>query len=194
MVDNVNLIRGFLQFPNEDVFYFIQIIVRRKDSSVSGKNRIIKTYYIHSLQDFDNKIEEIKSLCQVFGARAYINLNQRSFKNSAFHLMHELSEALLSEQYSSAKNLYNSVCGKYSAKGATKYWVVDLDGDDIDVEKVSEFIESLQPTDHKKVCLTVPTKNGVHLITTPFNLTDFRNEYPGVDVHKNNPTLLYFPL
>jgi hypothetical protein len=34
-------------------------------------------------------------------------------------------------------------------------------------------------------------KNGVHLITTPFNLQQFKEEYQDIDVHKNNPTLLY---
>ena len=31
----------------------------------------------------------------------------------------------------------------------------------------------------------------IDLITTPFNLQQFKEKYPDVDVHKNNPTLLY---
>ena len=43
-----------------------------------------------------------------------------------------------------------------------------------------------------KVFMTVPTKSGVHLITWPFDLGQFKAKYPNIDVHKNNPTLLYF--
>ena len=33
--------------------------------------------------------------------------------------------------------------------------------------------------------------NGIHLITTSFNLQQFKEKYPDIDIHKNNPTLLY---
>jgi hypothetical protein len=39
----------------------------------------------------------------------------------------------------------------------------------------------------------VPTKNGIHLITNPFNLNAFKFGFPNIDVHKNNPTILYIP-
>ena len=38
----------------------------------------------------------------------------------------------------------------------------------------------------------IPTKSGFHLITTPFDMSTFAKQYPNIDVHKNNPTLLYF--
>ena len=30
-----------------------------------------------------------------------------------------------------------------------------------------------------------------HIITTPFNMEAFKKLYPEVDVHKNNPTILF---
>lgn len=44
------------------------------------------------------------------------------------------------------------------------------------------------------IITTIPTVNGWHIITHPFNLKQiepFRCKYP-FDAHKNNPTLLYF--
>ena len=39
-----------------------------------------------------------------------------------------------------------------------------------------------------------PTKSGVHLITRPFNLKEFHDTFPDVDVHKNSMgTVLYIP-
>ena len=31
------------------------------------------------------------------------------------------------------------------------------------------------------------------IITKPFNLKQFKDKYPDIDVHKNNPTILYIP-
>ena len=39
----------------------------------------------------------------------------------------------------------------------------------------------------------IPSKNGYHLITKPFDLQVFSKEFPTVEVHKNNPTNLYIP-
>lgn len=37
------------------------------------------------------------------------------------------------------------------------------------------------------------TKSGYHLITKPFDMQVFRERFPDIDVHKNNPTNLYIP-
>ena len=44
-----------------------------------------------------------------------------------------------------------------------------------------------------KIYAYIPTKNGYHIITKPFNLKQFKDKYPDIDVHKNNPTILYIP-
>ena len=45
---------------------------------------------------------------------------------------------------------------------------------------------------NSKIIATIPTKNGWHLITKPFNRKQFSDKYPEIDVQINNPTLLYF--
>jgi hypothetical protein len=37
----------------------------------------------------------------------------------------------------------------------------------------------------------IPTKSGIHIITRPFNLKNFKEKYPDVDVHKDNMVILY---
>jgi len=37
----------------------------------------------------------------------------------------------------------------------------------------------------------IKTRSGVHIICRPFNLQKFKEEFPEVDVHKDNPTILY---
>ena len=78
-VDNFAIIKKELSFANKDEFYFLQILQRNKDGhkDVNGrnKNRLIKSYYIHSVEELEKHKEKIKELCVNNGARAYINLN-----------------------------------------------------------------------------------------------------------------------
>lgn len=37
------------------------------------------------------------------------------------------------------------------------------------------------------------TDNFEQVITSPFNLKEFKKKYPELDVHKNNPTNIYIP-
>ena len=39
---------------------------------------------------------------------------------------------------------------------------------------------------------SVPTLHGCHLITHKFDSKAFKEEFPDIDIHKDNPTLLYF--
>ena len=58
------------------------------------------------------------------------------------------------------------------------------------------FEEELEDRDVRMFYLKaeIPTKNGVHLIVErSFNLQKFKEAFPNIDVHKNNPTVLYVP-
>jgi len=93
-------------------------------------------------------------------------------------------------------------------KGEEPRWVVDIDNNpkdnlcEVAWDLIADFID-LECEPHNtvlhnpfrvaKVITNIPTKNGIHLITTPFNLQQFKEKYPDIDVHKNNPTLLYCP-
>ena len=82
IVDNFKLIRDYLTFNNQDEFYFLQILIRGKDGhteqGVNGnnKNRVIKIYTIRSKEELDKVEPDIKKLCSVFNARAYIQLKE----------------------------------------------------------------------------------------------------------------------
>ena len=66
----------------------------------------------------------------------------------------------------------------------------------VEKEKVKEVIDYItnecEPLNQNKFCYRINTAHGVHLITTPFNTAKFCQRFPDIDVHKNNPTLLYF--
>jgi hypothetical protein len=192
MIDNFELIKQFLKFKEGD-FYFLQIIRRRKENpDENNNNRIIKTYYISTLEYYDSIQDEIKKLCKFFNARAYIGLNRRNYKKLAFYMLKEVTDKILNDQFWSVKSAFDSVCGQYTT--GDKLWIVDLDFFNEDVINVyTDSINKCQSGFEVNVLGKIPTLNGWHLITRPFNIKEFTTfeEFP-VDIHKNNPTLLYY--
>ena len=116
-----------------------------------------------------------------------------------------LSKMLMDNNFLHLKSLVPSAVGSRSAD-PNKSWIVDIDEVyDVDFGKdfsgnvvkipnwqlVVDYINTLQPIGDKLKYI-VPTLHGLHLITKPFNLQQFVERYPNIDIHKDNPTLLYF--
>ena len=40
--------------------------------------------------------------------------------------------------------------------------------------------------------IVVPTPNGSHLLVTPFDVRNFKKRWPDIEIHKDNPTVLYY--
>lgn len=73
-----------------------------------------------------------------------------------------------------------------------KYWMIDIDTKEKDrVSEVIETIKKLRPDSHIR---KLPTPNGFHLVTTPFNsLEYYKTISPEIaEIHKNSPILAYF--
>jgi len=45
----------------------------------------------------------------------------------------------------------------------------------------------------RDIMASIPSRNGLHLITLPFSLKDFKKKFPDIEVHKDNPTNLFIP-
>lgn len=193
MVNNISKIQNLLQFNSEDDFYHLQIIKRKKEHKELGSNSmIIKTYYIKSLDHLDKIAPEMISLCDFHNARGCINLNKRSFEKVAFHCLRKLTDQIMNKDFKSAKDAYNSVCGSHSNENEKK-WIIDFDEKDFmsgfRLEQIKDSIVSFGG----KVLEILETKNGFHIITNSFRLDLFKKEYPELEIHKDNPTILYIP-
>jgi hypothetical protein len=198
MIDNFELIKPLLKFPDTDTYYHLQILRRGKDHpELPAANRMIKSYFIIDINDLDFYEQEIKGLCKFFGARAYINLAPKSIKKTTMLQLKYLAERAYIGDYKKIWKSWNTCAGEI--KGEEPRWVIDVDDTSTDfIRLVDMSIATYEPVKYdeqgrycSKVIATIPTKSGYHLITTPFNLQQFKKEYPDIDVHKNNPTLLY---
>lgn len=202
MIDNFELIKPLLNFPNDDIYYHLQILRRGKDRpELPAANRVIKAYFICSLEGLDYVEDEVKKLCKFFEARAYINLTPKSIKKTTMLQIKYLAQRAYEGDFKKIWKSWNTCAGEI--KGEEPRWVVDIDNNSNSylikdkLYNIETFIDKMcEPKDvypyrGSKVIIDIPTKNGYHLITIPFNLQQFKEKYPDIDVHKNNPTLLY---
>ena len=57
------------------------------------------------------------------------------------------------------------------------------------IESLLEEMSCIYPD---KLCLEIPTKTGVHLITDPFDCSKFKDKYPFIEIHKNSAGALLY--
>lgn len=219
MIDNFEQINNLLEFPSEDIFYHLQIIRRGKDHPDAPSARTIKVYYIDNPEKLSKIKQEVIDLCEHFGARAYINLAPKSYRKCTMQCISDMAKRAMDGEFNKIYKCWNKVVGY--VKSDKPHWIIDIDvpstkdngeviyyGNGIISQiknmDISEFIEyecepltlgidSSCKISGSKIYGYIPTKNGYHIITKPFNLKQFREKYPDIDVHKNNPTVLYIP-
>lgn len=197
MVDNFDLIRGLLSFNSDDEFYFVQIIQRKKDNpgGVNGSNnsaRVVKAYYIDSLEKYDKLKDEMIFFANYFNARVGINLNKRSYYKTSFNTLKHIAEQMHNKNFKNTRRAWNTCCGLHNSV-EDKVWLLDVDDVGRKANDLIRFIETKCQPDGNKFVAIIPSKNGYHLITKAFDLREFGKEYPDIEIHKNNPTNLYIP-
>ena len=233
-MNNFEQIEGILNFENGNDFYFLNILKRRKDNPDMVKDvKVIKSFYINSLQELQDIKDRIISICDEENARAYIRLNRRNHRHISVEILKhfvslikndpntydvslksviDITQLISENKFDDIKHYiksldykrYDSICGS-SPCDKDKTWIVDIDyvegelgskgvkTEPWDIDEINELLIKLQSETKKEpLMLKIPTKNGYHLITRPFNLQTFGDQYRSrIDVHKDNPTLLY---
>lgn len=195
MIDNIELIKPLLNFEKEGDFYMLYVLKRKKDQPEDERDnhqsvRTIKTYCVESIDYLEKRYEEIKLLCEVFKARAYIHVQKQNHLDVSLDMMVELAQKIKNGIHSQ-QGLFDSVVGQI--KTQEKRWIVDLDTqDESEVIRMTKIINITRP-EGDKIDAIIPTKNGYHFITKRFDVQMFSNVYPNVDIQKKNPTLLFLP-
>ena len=194
-IDNIEQIKKLLNFEKVGDFYMLYVLKRKKDQPEGEKDnhqsvRTIKSYCIESIEHLDRRYDEIKQLCEMFKARAYIHVQKQNHTDVSLNMMVDLAKRIQDGNHKQ-KGLFDSVVGQ--VKTQEKRWIVDIDTTDYHaVTEVTQFITNLRP-EGPKVEMVIPTKNGYHLITGRFDVKTFSEKYPDIDIQKKNPTLLYYP-
>lgn len=196
MIDNLELIKQLLNFEKEGDFYMLYVLKRKKDQPEGERDnhqsvRTIKSYCINGIEYLDKRYDEIKQLCEMFKARAYIHVQKQNHYDVSLNMMVTLAQRIQDGNHKQ-QGLFDSVVGQL--KTHEKRWVADIDTKDKSfVEEVAAFINTKCRPIQDKIKSIIPTKNGYHLITNRFDVKEFKNKFPDIDVVKKNPTLLYLP-
>ena len=190
MKNNLENIKKLKNFDNDGDLYFIQIIKRRKDVGNEDMKRgesAIEYFYIYSVDDMDKMAPKILKSVELNNARAYFLINKRNTKRIALESNKLIAEYLVSEQYTAVKNVYVRVCGRFNSAGrGNRKWLIDADTPE-EITSIREFLIS----NDIDIIMELPTKNGLHFITNPFNVILFANVFgSGDDIKKDSPTLL----
>jgi hypothetical protein len=202
MIDNLELIKPLLHFENKGDFYMLYVFKRKKDQPEDERDnhqsvRTIKTYCVESIEYLDKRYDEIRQLCEMFKARAYIHIQKQNHKDVSLEMMMSLAQKIKDGQHNQ-KNLFDSVVGQL--RTLEKRWVIDIDVKSEHIKNATiNTIESVRPiNNYSKIEAIIPTKNGYHLITKKFDVLEFSKklkerglEVP--DIQRKNPTLLYCP-
>ena len=211
MINNIEQIKGLLNYENPGDFYMLYVLKRKKDQPVNERDnhqsvRTIKTYCIESVEHLEKRYDEIIQLCEMFKARAYIHVQKQNHSDVSLNMMVALAQRIQNGN-NNQKGLFDSVVGQL--KTQEKRWVIDID----DVEEVSpvmmayieyhcapitkiNFDKIGMPNGYlvgPKIEAIIPSKSGFHLITKKFDVMKFKEHYPSIDIQKKNPTLLYYP-
>jgi len=204
MINNTEKIREMLFFNDKDDFYFLQILKRRKDNPDLEKDMVvIDNIYINSLESYDKRIPHVIELCNIENARAYFRVNKRNYAKLGPHMLKRVVDIVFTENCRALRSCFDSVAGEFHSD-PDKKWIIDIDWIDVITptnldgkylyEKVVHDATALQfEAKREPLMIKIPTKNGEHLITRPFNLQKFKEKYPTIDCHKDNPTILYCP-
>ena len=208
MINNFKLLEPLVLFENPGDCYFIQFLKRRKDNPDMKRDMVnVDNLFVYSLEQYREMEKTIIEIAEMHNARAYIRVNRRNTERLALFTQVQVANLILSKDYKSVKNAYLSAAGKNNSE-PLKRWVVDVDCDPVEdpdfedrkaliIKTIDELHNECNRNSKQGVykrLLEVPTKNGVHIITNPFNLQKFRELITStVDIHKDNPTLLYVP-
>jgi hypothetical protein len=93
----------------------------------------------------------------------------------------------------SLKGVLDSAIMKTSVKN-DKLWVIDIDSKDEElVQKITKIVNNSRSGFSPNIICQVPTVNGVHLITHPFDIRDFHANISSqeAEIKKDALTLLY---
>lgn len=174
-----------------EYFYQIQILRRKKDGNDtrSHKSELMQAFYVHSEEYYREIQGLIIDLCNLYNARAYINLNKKSYQTVAKLCVTELQDKIFRDETCvNASNVYNSCASKADVYGC-KVWVVDIDTHDVKIHR--QIADAIYQIGGAVILATVQTYSGIHYLTRPFNRADFAKLNLPCEIKTNSQTLLY---
>ena len=193
MIDNTALITdNLLDFKAPGDFYVCHVIQRAKDKKAEGTvregdttgdgQRLLKTWYIDSVEYFERKLPIMKEIADANHARLYFMPQVRNKLTVNRVLAKEIITAIDEVNIRYDHLIRTAVCGCHSSRA--KRWILDVD-DEIfegDHAKAKELADSLKEdvltwwkntpgkANEDPFALIYETRNGWGIVTKPFDV------------------------
>ena len=211
-INNFDAIRGHLRFDNPGDIYVVHIMIRGKDISDEQKKifredhqsgLLVKTYYVDSLEYFDRKRLAMIDLANQNKARVYFTMTRKNRITCNRIIAKKIIDEIDNPNVRYDHLIRSAVCGCHISD--YKWWTLDVDndtevtiGDDhinlvnirgTLIEEIAKLVEETKTRSGSEI-FEVPTKNGCHIMTPPFN----RSKMPwlGDNLKTDAMTLAYF--
>ncbi len=128
MIDNIELIKPLLNFSEPGDFYYCLILKRKKDQPEGERDnhqsvRTIKTYCVESTEYLEKRYDEIKQLCEMFKARAYIHVQKQNHRDVSLNMMVALAQKIQDGNHKQ-KGLFDSVVGQIKILEKIGLWIL----------------------------------------------------------------------
>lgn len=200
VVDNFDKVRNFMQFDTPNTFYWVQVLKRRKDNpGMHGDSVQVGSYCFYSYDELLSKKEELMKLSRTFNARVVLWVNRRNTKDLLIPIAQTALQYLQSNQSGAVPKIFEHVCGSNKQVGINSLYIVDIDTKDPIM--LNKYVDLIIKCGETNPCFEIntilPTIHGYHVICNGFNIELFKqllviNNLDKVDIHKDNPTVLYF--
>lgn len=173
-VDNFDNIEKLLVFNKDkkDIYYFIQVIQRKKDNPDLPKSEICRgRWYITSIKEYTQFKNWIIKTCIDYNARAYISLTPRSLEKLGKKCLLEYSKRVSNGDYNNIFSITNkSALSDYTIQSRglidKPRWVIDVDYEDPNAnEKILEFLNKYKII----TVVDIKTPRGFHKVIKAFN-------------------------
>lgn len=185
MKDNLKKIIPLLVFQNSS---FYEILIME-----NSNNQLIKHYMIDSLQKLMANYDEMKRIADYLDASVYIKLGSYSKEKLGYKILETLSKKLEKQDLDYSVLIEESIS---NLKLNFELWIVDIDFKDVsdtDIIRIQKAINDCEPGG-KNIIAEIPTPNGAHIITRPFNTNQFithQDVFYKCKVNKDSSTILY---
>ena len=180
MSKEIKIMRRFNNFT--DGVRVLMLIYRNKEG---GKDRVSRRKIVINREEFEEVLTEfleIKKL-SVAPLRIYCSVNRRDLEKGIREFKRLQLEADYYDEksrhsfYTDIRNRFMSALMKPGSRAET-YFLIDIDDiiktkKDWDISIVEKHLEEIGV----RVILQYPTKNGVHIITEPFNPSKWNSEF-----------------
>ena len=196
------------------------------ENKVTKSSKLVKVFNVclwESYNTMEKLYPEIKKICDSENARAMVNLQPKSYKKVNIKAAKKLLDNMEYNSYNhfvdNTKGFMQSIIDDSTASSLSynnvKFWVVDIDREAFEndesfnqrVKTIKKFIEKKIGKQHmgkniETVIEEFPSKSGLHLITRPFDVKYFTDNFENEtclpvkvrpEIKKHGLTNLYIP-